>query len=89
MKIPVAGLVKRVSGTGDFISLDADKCTQCGRCIISCVMQLWKKTGDRIGLIKDYQSKCLECGACYQVCDADAIRFRYPQGGTGIIYERG
>ena len=28
-------------------------------------------------------------GPCYQVCDANAIEFRYPSGGTGVIFEKG
>ncbi len=85
----IEGLTKRISGTGDFISVDNNKCNRCGRCLVICMMSLWKKMGDIIYLVDDYQSKCLECAACYQVCDADAIRFRYPAGGTGIVYEQG
>ena len=47
------------------------------------------KIDEKITISKDYKEKCLECGACYQVCEPDAISFQYPKGGTGIIYEKG
>ncbi len=83
------GLTKRIPGTGDFISIDIDKCNGCERCIIICMKALWKKKGSKIYLVDDYQTKCLECAACYQVCDANAIKFQYPVGGTGIVIEQG
>ena len=52
-------------------------------------MNLWRKKEGKIHIVDDYQSKCLECAACFQVCDAGAIKFNYPQGGTGIIIQKG
>jgi ferredoxin-like protein FixX len=52
-------------------------------------MNLWKKKDKIIQFVDDYQSKCLECAACYQVCDSGAIQFQYPLGGTGIVIEKG
>lgn len=89
MNIDYKKLVTRIPGTGDFITFEAKKCTLCGRCLIICVMNLWKKQQDRIYLVEDYASHCLECGACQQVCESDAINFRYPAGGTGIVYLQG
>ncbi len=89
MKINIDNLVQRIPNTGDFISVDNEKCTMCGRCLIICVMNLWKRKDDKAYIVEDYQSKCMECGACYQVCESDAISFRFPSGGTGIIYEQG
>lgn len=89
MKIELEGLSKRISGTGDFISLDKTKCNNCDRCLIICIMNLWRKNEGKVYLVDDYQSKCLECGACFQVCDAGAIEFNYPRGGTGIIIQKG
>ena len=34
MKIELESITKRVSGTGDFISIDQEKCNKCGRCLI-------------------------------------------------------
>jgi len=50
---------------------------------------LWRKIDDKIVISEDYKEKCLECAACYQVCEPNAINFQYPMGGTGIVYERG
>jgi ferredoxin-like protein FixX len=89
MKIELEGLSKRIPGTGNFISLDTAKCNNCERCLVICIMNLWRKKEGKIYIVDDYQSKCLECAACFQVCDAGAIKFNYPQGGTGIIIQKG
>ena len=83
------GLTKHIPGTSDFISIDQNKCNRCGRCILVCVANLWRKINNTISISEDYKERCLECAACYQVCEADAIDFRYPSGGTGIVYEKG
>ncbi len=85
----VQSLVKRIPVNEDFITMDSTKCNLCGRCLIVCTMSLWKKRGQIIHIAEDYRSKCVECAACYQVCETGAIQFRYPAGGTGVIYERG
>ena len=89
MNIELEGLTKRISGTGNFITIDYNKCNNCECCLIICVMNLWRKKEGKINIVEDYQSKCLECAACYQVCDARAIKFQYPNGGTGIVIEKG
>lgn len=89
MKIDVKDLTERVPGTGDFIQVDQERCIGCGRCLIICVVNLWKMKDGVAYLVDDYQSKCLECAGCYSVCEADAIKFRYPAGGTGIVYKQG
>jgi ferredoxin-like protein FixX len=89
MNIDHKKLVKRISGTGDFISIDNQKCNLCGRCLIICVMNLWKKRDDTVYIVDDYTSQCLECAACAQVCESDAIQFRFPAGGSGIVIEQG
>ena len=83
------GLTKHIPGTSDFISIDQNKCNRCGQCILVCVANLWRKIDNAISISEDYKERCLECAACYQVCEADAIEFRYPSGGTGIVYEKG
>jgi NAD-dependent dihydropyrimidine dehydrogenase PreA subunit len=89
MQIDHEKLIPRISGTGDFIGVDTGKCTLCGRCLVICVMSLWKRRGDTVYLADDYASKCVECAACYQVCEAGAIKFHYPAGGTGIVCKKG
>ena len=83
------GLTKHIPGTKDFISIDQNKCNRCGRCILVCVANLWRKIDSAISISEDYKERCLECAACYQVCEADAIDFHYPSGGTVIVYEKG
>ena len=89
MKIDVKDLTKRIAGTGDFIKVDQERCNGCGRCAVVCVMNLWRLRDGVASLVENYQEKCLECAACYSVCEPDAINFRYPAGGTGIVYEQG
>ncbi len=89
MDIQINDLVKRIPGTGDFISVDQDKCTMCERCLIICIVNLWKKKDDKAYIVDDYKSKCFECAACYQVCESGAIEFQYPIGGTGVVFENG
>ena len=89
MQIEHEKLVPRGPGTGDFISVDSSKCTLCGRCLVICVMNLWKRRGNRVYLVDDYASKCVEDAACFQVCEAGAIKFHYPKGGTGIVCKKG
>ena len=66
-------LTRHIPSTSEFISIDQNKCNKCENCILVCIANLWRKIDN----------------ACYQVCEADAIEFRYPSGGTGIIYEKG
>ncbi len=89
MNIELEGLTKRVLVTGDFIKIDYAKCNNCERCLVICVMNLWKKKEGKIYIVDDYQSHCLECAACFQVCAANAIIFSFPAGGTGIVIEKG
>ena len=83
------GLTKHIPSPLDFLSIDHNKCNKCGQCILVCVANLWRKIGNEFSISEDYKEKCLECAACYQVCEADAIQFRYPSGGTGIVFEQG
>ncbi|MFX1479219.1 MAG: 4Fe-4S dicluster domain-containing protein [Promethearchaeota archaeon] len=89
MNIELDGLTKRIPGTGNFISIEKDKCNNCDRCLIVCIMNLWRKDKGRIYIVENYQSKCVECAACFQVCEAGAITFKYPAGGTGLVIEKG
>jgi len=76
---------------GDFITYEPSLCTGCGECAMVCTMGLWTipKSKDKARLSAKYKSLCLECAACHAVCEADAISFRYPDGGAGIIIKHG
>jgi ferredoxin like protein len=90
VKIELEGLSTHIGDTGDFITFDKEKCNRCGRCLIICIVNLWKKDEDGLAyLVDNYKEKCLECAGCYQVCEAGAIDFKYPAGGTGVVFEQG
>ena len=89
MKIDLELITTHVGDTGDFISIDNEKCNNCGQCLVICIMNLWKKKDGKVYISEDYKSKCVECAACYHVCAPGAIHFEYPAGGTGVVYEQG
>ena len=72
---------------GEFIRVDEEKCTGCGRCAVFCAREVWTKDGDifRPSNLRD----CVECGACWNVCEADAVIFGEPRGGTGVCFAYG
>ncbi|OGP57070.1 MAG: hypothetical protein A2V67_00400 [Deltaproteobacteria bacterium RBG_13_61_14] len=70
------------------MTYDQSKCNSCGACSLVCSANLWA-VKDKAKLSPRYQELCLECAACYAVCENDAIAFRYPNGGAGIIIKHG
>jgi ferredoxin like protein len=91
-KIKIKGFTFRVENEdpGDFITYDESKCNGCGDCTIVCSVDLWGlPKGKKAKLSPKYKELCLECAACYAVCEQDAIDFRYPNGGAGIIIKHG
>ncbi len=79
------------AATGDFITHHARKCTGCGECVLVCAASLWSvpKGKDKAKLSSKYRQHCLECAACYAMCSQDAIEFRYPNGGAGVVIKHG
>jgi NAD-dependent dihydropyrimidine dehydrogenase PreA subunit len=73
----------------DFMAVDAARCEGCGSCVVVCPMFLWKLEHKKARLSPDYREKCLECGACWQVCECGAISFDFPAGGEGIVVKYG
>lgn len=73
----------------DFLRLNEDQCSGCGNCVTVCPVILWKLKEGRAQLDAEYRQKCLECGACWQVCEPRAIAFDFPAGGTGIVVKFG
>ena len=51
------------------IKLEKPKCTNCGRCIATCKMDI-RQVGDR---------ECISCGECIDVCPTKAISFKGPK----------
>jgi len=89
VKIELEGLSKHIPCDTDFITIDKSKCNGCKLCAIICIVNLWKMKEGVAFIIDEYKEKCLECGSCAQVCESEAITFKYPSGGTGIVYEHG
>ncbi len=86
-KLDLKELVKRVGDTGDFIEYDPEKCDGCGKCADVCSMGLWSVGGEKARLSDRYRELCLECAACWEICEREAIDFWYPRGGTGVVIE--
>jgi ferredoxin-like protein FixX len=88
----VQDFVFRVDGAepGDFIAHDEQKCQGCGDCALVCAASLWAvPEGKKARLSPKYHERCLECAACYAMCEQGAIDFRYPEGGSGIVIKHG
>jgi ferredoxin-like protein FixX len=76
--------------TGDFISLDGSKCNGCGDCTKICAVNVWSVAQDKKArLSPNYKKLCLECAGCWSICDQEAIQFKYPKGGSGVIIKYG
>jgi NADP-reducing hydrogenase subunit HndC len=52
-------------------SVDADKCTGCGRCLRNCPAEAISGAKKEPHTID--QEKCIRCGSCYELCKFDAI----------------
>jgi ferredoxin-like protein FixX len=73
--------VQWVDGTGDFIKIDAAACNGCGNCTRVCLGDCYEISGKKARIRSLEQ--CMECAACWYVCDKGAIDFSWPKGGTG------
>jgi ferredoxin len=73
--------------TGEFLSVDEAACNGCGLCRKFCARGVWEKDGGVYRPVR--RERCAECGACWNVCPADAVRFNEPRGGTGVAFSYG
>jgi ferredoxin-like protein FixX len=73
--------------TGEFIKVIEENCKGCGKCADVCAVGVWEQDGTvyRPTRLK----RCAECGACWNICEADAIHFSEPAGGTGVSFAYG
>ena len=63
------------------LSLCADKCTGCGKCLEVCPHGVFKMDEKKAKIAeKDF---CMECGACAKNCPANAI---FVDAGVGCAY---
>ncbi len=74
--------VEWVPGSGDFITIDQAKCTGCAGCIKVCLGSCYGMRDKKAHIVS--LDTCLECGACWYVCEPQAISFSWPPGGTGF-----
>ena len=73
--------------TGEFIQVMEDNCTGCGHCAKFCTRGVWRKDGS---IYRPVNLKaCVECGACWNICTADAVIYGEPAGGTGVRFTYG
>jgi NAD-dependent dihydropyrimidine dehydrogenase PreA subunit len=73
--------------TGRFLEVDADRCTMCGACARFCTRGVWQKNGK--SYVPANSALCVECGACWNACPADAVLLGEPRGGTGVRFTFG
>jgi len=73
--------VEWVEGRGEFIKVNINKCIGCANCLNVCLAGCFEIVSKK-AKIKTLEN-CMECGACWYVCEEGAIEFAWPAGGTG------
>jgi ferredoxin-like protein FixX len=73
--------VEWVGETGEFIRIDPAKCDGCANCVKVCLADCYE-VKEKKARIKSLE-RCMECAACWYVCENGAIDFSWPRGGTG------
>lgn len=70
------------------ITVMTERCEECleKSCTHICPAGCYQLIDDRIEY--SYEG-CLECGACRQVCEREAIDWKYPRGGFGVCFRYG
>lgn len=66
----------------EFIRIRREKCTGCGNCVKVCLGGCFEIYDKRVRVMS--LDTCMECGACWYVCEEDALWFSWPKGGTGF-----
>jgi len=80
-----------IDDSSEGILRDANKCIQCGRCIVACNNNVmhevldfgWRSGHTRVICDDDLpmgQSSCVQCGECVQVCPVGALTFKNAKG---------
>ena len=57
---------------GASLSLDAEKCTGCGRCMEVCPHGVFERSNGKVEFAA--RERCMECGACAQNCSFEAVK---------------
>lgn len=64
-----------------------ERCTGCGLCVQLCPSGSWVLEEGTARWTHGMEC-CFECGTCYHLCQTDAIKWSYPRGGEGVVYEQ-
>ena len=76
-----------VSSPEQFISVNRAKCNGCGDCVRVCLADAFKLRNKKAEVAS--LDRCMECAACFFICDPGAVEFSWPRGGTGYMSEWG
>jgi NAD-dependent dihydropyrimidine dehydrogenase PreA subunit len=68
----------------EFLGVDEALCIRCGKCRDFCARGVWKEVGNTFRPV--HTDRCAECGACWNICPVDAVKFGEPCGGTGVFF---
>ncbi len=79
--------VEWYENTKDFINIDERKCIGCANCVIICLGGCFELK-EKKAKIKNLEN-CMECAACWYVCEVNAIEFNWPKNGKGYRCEWG
>lgn len=67
-------LRREVSGSSPTLDFDAERCTQCGRCVTVCAYRARAMTSG--GKISLERGRCRSCGLCASACPTGALSFQ-------------
>jgi ferredoxin like protein len=68
------------------IAIDQEVCRRVCRsktCLFICPAQVYTEQNGQV--VADHAG-CLECGTCLVACPHEALHWKYPRGGFGIVY---
>lgn len=71
----------------DFIQVDPLKCSGCGDCLRVCLGGCFTLKEGKASVAS--LERCMECAACWYVCEREAILLSWPKGGSGFATEYG
>lgn len=55
------------------ITIDQNKCINCGICVQACPVKVFEKSSDMIEIIQQHLRFCIDCGDCISVCPKEAV----------------
>jgi len=79
--------VEWYESTEPFIQINKEKCTGCANCVNVCLAVCFE-IKDKKAIIQNLQY-CMECAACWYICEENALIFNWPKYGKGYRSEWG